>query len=96
VVRSTRCMRATPYHPRHGDESRRYGPPFRHGKRLLPLGDRKTSELDRRQVRRHFEKRFTTMRMAQKYLRQYNALVQRNAGEAPASGPPRRKVQCHP
>lgn len=60
---------------RHGDESRRYGPPFRHGKRLLPLGDQKTSELDRRQVRRHFEKRFTTMRMAQKYLRQYNALA---------------------
>jgi glycosyltransferase involved in cell wall biosynthesis len=39
------------------------------------------SELDRRQVRRHFEKRFTTRRMAQEYLRQYEALVQPNAGE---------------
>jgi glycosyltransferase involved in cell wall biosynthesis len=39
------------------------------------------SELDRRQVRRHFEKRFTTRRMAQEYLRHYKALVQPNAGE---------------
>jgi glycosyltransferase involved in cell wall biosynthesis len=39
------------------------------------------SELDRRQVRRHFEKRFTTSRMAQEYLRHYKALVQPNAGE---------------
>src|SRR5882757_6846997 len=39
------------------------------------------SELDRRQVRRHFEKRFTTRRMAQEYLRQYEALVQPNAGD---------------
>jgi hypothetical protein len=34
------------------------------------------------------------MRMTQKYLRQYNALVQRNAGEAPASGPPRRRFSA--
>jgi hypothetical protein len=39
------------------------------------------SELDRQQVRRHFEKRFTTSRMAQEYLRHYKALVQPNAGE---------------
>jgi glycosyltransferase involved in cell wall biosynthesis len=39
------------------------------------------SELDRRQVRRHFEKRFTTRRMAQEYLRHYKALVQPNADE---------------
>jgi glycosyltransferase involved in cell wall biosynthesis len=32
------------------------------------------SELDRRQVRRQFEKRFTTSRMAQEYLRHYQAL----------------------
>jgi glycosyltransferase involved in cell wall biosynthesis len=42
------------------------------------------SELDRRQVRRHFEKRFTTRRMAQEYLRHYKALVQPNAGEVHA------------
>jgi glycosyltransferase involved in cell wall biosynthesis len=40
------------------------------------------SELDRRQVRRHFEKRFTTKRMAQEYIRHYAALVQPNAGKA--------------
>jgi glycosyltransferase involved in cell wall biosynthesis len=33
------------------------------------------SELDRRQVRKHFEKRFTTRRMAQEYLRHYEALA---------------------
>src|SRR6266567_3013321 len=32
------------------------------------------SELDRRKVRRHFEKRFTATRMARDYLRQYEAL----------------------
>ena len=32
-------------------------------------------ELDRRQVRMQFEKRFTATRMAQEYLRQYKALV---------------------
>ena len=37
------------------------------------------SELDRRQVRRHFEKRFTARRMAQEYVRHYEALVQPNA-----------------
>jgi glycosyltransferase involved in cell wall biosynthesis len=42
------------------------------------------SELDRRQVRGHFEKRFTTRRMAQEYLRHYEALVQPNAGEVHA------------
>jgi glycosyltransferase involved in cell wall biosynthesis len=40
------------------------------------------SELDRRQVRRHFEKRFTTRRMAQEYLRHYEALSKPNAREA--------------
>jgi glycosyltransferase involved in cell wall biosynthesis len=42
------------------------------------------SELDRREVRKHFEKRFTTRRMAQEYLRHYEALVQSNAREAHA------------
>jgi glycosyltransferase involved in cell wall biosynthesis len=37
------------------------------------------SELDRRKVRRHFEKRFTATRMARDYLRQYEALVQPSA-----------------
>ena len=39
------------------------------------------SELDRRQVRRHFEKRFTTRRMAQEYLRHYKASGKPNAGD---------------
>lgn len=42
------------------------------------------SELDRRQVRGHFEKRFTTRRMAQEYLRHYKALGKPNAGEVHA------------
>jgi len=42
------------------------------------------SELDRRQVRRQFEKRFATRRMAQEYLRHYEALSQPNAGETRA------------
>jgi glycosyltransferase involved in cell wall biosynthesis len=42
------------------------------------------SELDRLHVRRHFEKRFTARRMAQEYLRHYEALVQPRAGAAPA------------
>ena len=42
------------------------------------------SELDRRKVRRHFEKRFTATRMAQEYLRGYEALVQANAGQVQA------------
>jgi glycosyltransferase involved in cell wall biosynthesis len=42
------------------------------------------SELDRRQVRRHFEKRFTTGRMAQDYLHHYTALAKPNAGEVHA------------
>jgi glycosyltransferase involved in cell wall biosynthesis len=42
------------------------------------------SELDRRQVRRHFEKRFTTSRMAQEYLRHYKVLGKPNAGEVRA------------
>jgi glycosyltransferase involved in cell wall biosynthesis len=37
------------------------------------------SELDRRRVRRRFESRFTTRRMAQEYLRRYETLVQPNA-----------------
>jgi glycosyltransferase involved in cell wall biosynthesis len=44
------------------------------------------SEFDRRQVRRHFEKRFTARRMAQEYLRHYEALSELNAGEAHAAG----------
>ena len=43
------------------------------------------SELDRRQVRGHFEKRFTTRRMAQEYLSHYEALVQPHAGEVHTS-----------
>src|SRR3954464_6341629 len=42
------------------------------------------SELDRRQVRRHFEKRFTATRMAQEYVRQYETLVKPNAREVHA------------
>jgi glycosyltransferase involved in cell wall biosynthesis len=42
------------------------------------------SELDRREVRRHFEKRFTTRRMAQGYLRHYKALVHPDAREVHA------------
>ena len=38
-------------------------------------------ELDRRQVRRQFEKRFTARRMAQEYLRHYKTLGKQNAGE---------------
>jgi glycosyltransferase involved in cell wall biosynthesis len=45
---------------------------------------RRLSELDRLHVRRHFEKRFTARRMAQEYLRHYEALVQPGAGAAPA------------
>src|SRR3981081_858501 len=37
-------------------------------------------ELDRRQVRRQFEKRFTARRMAQEYLRHYKALGKKNTG----------------
>src|SRR5256885_2375886 len=42
------------------------------------------SELDRRLVRKHFERRFTTRRMAQEYLRHYEALSKPNAGEVHA------------
>jgi len=42
------------------------------------------SELDRREVRRHFEKRFTTRRMAEEYLRHYKALVHPDAREVHA------------
>jgi glycosyltransferase involved in cell wall biosynthesis len=42
------------------------------------------AELDRRRVRRHFEKRFTTTRVAQEYLCQYEALIQPRAGEVHA------------
>jgi len=38
-------------------------------------------ELDRRQVRMQFEKRFTARRMAQEYLGQYKALVRPDAGK---------------
>jgi glycosyltransferase involved in cell wall biosynthesis len=44
----------------------------------------RVSELDRRRVRSHFEKRFTTRRMAQEYLRHYEALAQPNAGRVAA------------
>src|SRR5215212_7350121 len=37
------------------------------------------SKLDRRQVRTHFEKRFTARRMAEEYLRCYKALVNPDA-----------------
>ena len=44
------------------------------------------SELDRREVRMQFEKRFTAKRMAQDYLRRYEALVHPGAREVtPAS-----------
>ena len=39
-------------------------------------------ELDRRQVRTQFEKRFTARRMAQEYLRHYKALATSNGNEA--------------
>lgn len=39
------------------------------------------SELDRREVRMQFEKRFTAKRMAQEYLRRYEALVHPAARE---------------
>jgi glycosyltransferase involved in cell wall biosynthesis len=39
------------------------------------------SELDRRQVRKRFEQRFTARRMAQDYVRHYNALGQSNADQ---------------
>jgi glycosyltransferase involved in cell wall biosynthesis len=39
------------------------------------------SELDRRQVRSHFEKRFTARRMAEDYLRRYKALVDPRAAD---------------
>jgi glycosyltransferase involved in cell wall biosynthesis len=42
------------------------------------------SELDRRQVRRRFEQRFTARRMAQEYLHHYKTLSQPKAGDAPA------------
>jgi hypothetical protein len=40
------------------------------------------SELDRRQVRTHFEKRFTSRRMAEEYVGSYNGLVRPEAAEA--------------
>jgi glycosyltransferase involved in cell wall biosynthesis len=40
------------------------------------------SELDRRQVRTHFEKRFTARRMAEEYLDSYKALVRPDAAKA--------------
>ena len=42
------------------------------------------SELDRREVRRHFEKRFTTRRMAGEYFRHYEALAHPDAREVHA------------
>jgi glycosyltransferase involved in cell wall biosynthesis len=42
---------------------------------------KRLGELDRRQVRMQFEKRFTARRMAQEYLRQYKALVRPDAGK---------------
>jgi glycosyltransferase involved in cell wall biosynthesis len=43
---------------------------------------RRLSELDRRQVRMQFEKRFTARRMAQEYLGHYKVLARTNANEA--------------
>jgi glycosyltransferase involved in cell wall biosynthesis len=40
------------------------------------------SELDRRRVRAHFEKRFTAGRMAEEYVRRYQALVDPDADDA--------------
>jgi glycosyltransferase involved in cell wall biosynthesis len=40
------------------------------------------SELDRRQVRTHFEKRFTARRMAEEYVLSYKALVRPGTGKA--------------
>jgi len=47
-------------------------------------------ELDRRQVRMQFEKRFTATRMAQEYLRQYKALIRPDAGKTHWESGPRR------
>src|SRR3954464_5632427 len=44
----------------------------------------RVSELDRRRVRSHFEKRFTTRRMAQEYLHHYEGLARPNAGRVAA------------
>jgi glycosyltransferase involved in cell wall biosynthesis len=44
----------------------------------------RVSELDRRRVRSHFEKRFTTRRMAQEYLHHYEGLAQPNADRVAA------------
>jgi glycosyltransferase involved in cell wall biosynthesis len=46
------------------------------------------SELDRRQVRKRFEQRFTARRMAQDYVRHYNALGQSNADQTQAGKRP--------
>src|SRR5712671_2462437 len=43
---------------------------------------RRLGELDRRRVRRHFEKRFTARRMAEEYLRHYKTLVSTKAEPA--------------
>jgi glycosyltransferase involved in cell wall biosynthesis len=52
------------------------------------------SELDQRQVRRHFEKRFTIRRMAQEYLRHYEALSDRTPAKLVlTSGSPALQVQ---
>ena len=40
------------------------------------------SELDRRQVRTHFENRFTARRMAEEYLHSYKTLVRPDAAKA--------------
>jgi len=44
----------------------------------------RVSELDRRRGRSHFEKRFTTRRMAQEYLHHYEGLAQPNADRVAA------------
>ena len=46
------------------------------------------SELDRRQVRKRFEQRFTARRMAQDYVRHYNAMGQSNADQTQAGKRP--------
>jgi glycosyltransferase involved in cell wall biosynthesis len=48
----------------------------------------KLSKLDRRQVRKHFEHRFSARRMAQDYVRHYNALGQSNADQPHAGKRP--------
>jgi glycosyltransferase involved in cell wall biosynthesis len=55
---------------------------------------RRLSHLDRRRVHEHFERRFTAKRMAEEYVRHYQALVDRgrHRGEACRTAAPRSRA----